>query len=136
MKKFALLLLIVSGLCTISNTYAVKKAALEAKPREFVIINSTQSTIKFDITLLDGKVLTTELPPFKNKKITGTMSPFASYELFVRPEGKNTYDSTPDESKRRVTSLKTVIFGITSSKSTEAPKDQSLDYEVFMTLIR
>jgi hypothetical protein len=29
-----------------------------------------------------------------------------------------------------------VLFGITSSKSTEAPKDQPLDYEVFMTLIK
>jgi hypothetical protein len=136
MKKMALFLLTISVLCIFSSTYAISKAKIEPAPHEFVIINSTQSIIKFNITLLDGKTIPTELHPFQNKKITGTMAPFASYELFVRPEGKNTYDSTPDESKRRATSLKTVIFGITSSKSTEASKDQSLDYEVFMTLIR
>jgi hypothetical protein len=136
MKKVMLFLLAISSLCIFSSTYAVSKNKIEPAPREFTIINSTQSIVKFNINLLDGKTLSTELNPFQSKKIEGTMAPFASYELFVRPEGKSTYDETPHESKRRVTSIKTVLFGITSSKSTEAPKDQPLDYEVFMTLIK
>jgi hypothetical protein len=140
MKRLAVVLLTAlglytfSGVCVPHGTVARVKSGVER--RDFIIINSTASTVKFDIQLANGEVLSTELAPFRRKMLTKTVAPLEEYVLFVRPEGQDTYHVDPHVRNRYRTASSTVMFGITSSRGSRDSTTKNLEYEVFTKLIR